>query len=72
MHGSLNDLRITWQFYELTMNSQAHYDNSKEREFALDKFYFDHFNMAPTVVRPSSCGFCSTPLVLIAIAVWDL
>lgn len=48
MHGSPNDLRVTWQFYTDTMNSQGHFDASDGRAFARDQHFFDHFNIRPS------------------------
>ena len=57
MVGSPKPLRVTWQFYELTINGPSQYQASKERGFALDQLYFDHFNFAPSEVAAVALTF---------------
>ena len=50
MHGSPNNLRITWQFYTETFLWRSGEDTS--RDFAgVEKKIFDHFNIVPSEVR---------------------
>lgn len=50
MHGSPNHLRVSWQPYELTVDGPSQDASSKDRAFELDRYYFDHFNLAPSKV----------------------
>jgi hypothetical protein len=50
MHGSPNNLRITWQFFE--KDFLAHDAFKVPRDFhAFDEKYFDHFNLRVSPVR---------------------
>lgn len=49
MTQSPNNLRVTWQFYTESFMWRDTF--LKPREFKIDQKFFDHFNMAPTVVR---------------------
>lgn len=46
MVGSSNHLRVTWQFFSGTVNSQETYDLTNGREFKYDKNFLDHFMVA--------------------------
>ena len=43
MHGSPNNLRIVWQFFEKSFLGRDTF--TQPREFAVDQKYFDHFNI---------------------------
>ena len=51
MAGSPNNMRVSWQFYELTLSSPATFESTNFREFSFDQKYFDHFNLGPSAVR---------------------
>ncbi len=51
MHGSPNNLRITWQFFEKDFLATDAFQNP--RNFSrFDELYFDHFNVRVSEVRP--------------------
>jgi hypothetical protein len=55
MHGSPNNLRVTWQFYTrsfLWTNASIH-----PRDFRVDQRYFDHFNIRPSETSGQPLGW---------------
>jgi hypothetical protein len=52
MHGSPNNLRITWQFYTETFLWTSAFEN--QRQFDMEVKLFDHFNIVPSKVSLSS------------------
>ena len=50
MHGSPNNLEISFQFYMMTLGNTDWFKNAQNRQFLFDKPYLDHFNLVPSNV----------------------
>lgn len=73
MHGAPNGLRVSWQFYSLSISGQEQYDASNRRMFELDQRYFDHYNMVPSTVSPyDGVALCVAHVMLIPMSVYAI